>query len=96
MTSRPFGRFFVVHQAPRRKSLYGKICVVTTGRVDEKFGQATCDDGGAGLLLQVRCDVMGRLKRGQKALIVDYDSDRDAFLVEPYDELLNDDQEKKK
>jgi len=84
----PLKRFFVVHQAPRRRTLIGKMCTVTTGRVDENFGHAEHDDGGAGMRLQVRTDAAGGLKKGQRALIVSYDKEREAFVVEPYDELI--------
>lgn len=88
VASRPLGRFFVIHSAPRKTSLIGKVCLLTTGRVDASFGQAELDDGGAGLLVQVRCDMANGLKRGSQALIVAYDQEREAFLVEPYDDLL--------
>jgi hypothetical protein len=87
VTSRPMGRLFVTHQAPGRGTLIGKVCVVTTGWVNEKFGQAEVDDGGAGMLIQVRCDKADALKRGDQALIIDFDNEREAFLVEPYADM---------
>ena len=86
LSSRPLARVFVVHQAPARSSLIGQVCVVNTGRVDPGFGQATVDDGGAGLLIQVRCEALS-LKRGDEALIVSFDPEREAFVVEPYSEM---------
>ena len=88
LISRPLGRFFVIHQAPGRGSLIGKVCTIATGSTDEGFGQATYDDGGAGMVLQVRCDPSRGLKKGAAALIVAYDAQREAFVVEPYDEML--------
>lgn len=88
LTSRPLGRVFEVHQAPARKTLVGQVCTVSTGRVSESFGQATVEDGGAGLLVPVRCDRPEALRRGQQALIIAYDDEREAYLVEPYDELM--------
>jgi hypothetical protein len=82
-TSRPMGRFFIPHQAPRRASLVGKRCTVMTGHVDGDFGQAEVADGGAGLLVQVRCDRPSELSRGGQAMIVAYDAKREAFLIEP-------------
>jgi hypothetical protein len=61
--------------------LLGKVCVISTARVDQKFGQANLDDKGAGLILQVRADVPNPLKRGDKALLVDYDAARGAYMV---------------
>ncbi|HYO58962.1 hypothetical protein [Archangium sp.] len=85
---RPLRPMFTVHQAPRRSELMGRVCVIASGRVDGKFGHATFEDGGAGLLLNVVCDKANELKRGEKALILGYDSARDAYEVEPVDWLL--------
>ena len=80
---RPLEGVFVTHTARRTHDLIGHSCVVSTGRVDARFGQATVEDGGAGLILQVRCDREGALQRGDHALIVSFDGVRDAFVIEP-------------
>ncbi|MCC7539804.1 MAG: glycine zipper family protein [Deltaproteobacteria bacterium] len=85
---RPLERFFVTHAAPQHGQLTGKVAVVTTGRVDAKFGQASLEDGGAGLLLQVRCDHPNELSRGKKALLVSWEAEREAFVVEPYEDIV--------
>ena len=85
---RPLRPMFAVHQAPRRAELMGRVCVIASGRVDGRFGHATFEDGGAGLLLNVVCDKSNALKRGEKALILGYDAARDAYEVEPVDWLL--------
>ena len=59
------------------------------GDVDKKFGQAEFDDGGAGMIIQVRCDQENKLKKGSQALIVSYDDRREAFIIEPYDKRMN-------
>lgn len=85
---RPLRPMFAVQQAPRRSELMGRVCVIASGTVDGKFGHATFEDGGAGLLLNVVCDKDNQLKRGEKALILAYDATRDAYEVEPVDWLL--------
>jgi len=80
---RPLAPLFVTHGATKKRELIGSTCTITTGRVDAKFGQASVETGGAGMLLQVRCDKPNNLKRGDEALIVDIDQRRDAFIVEP-------------
>lgn len=85
---RPLRPMFAVHQAPRRSELMGRVCVIASGNVDGKFGHATFEDGGAGLLLNVVCDKANQLKRGEKALILAFDAARDAYEVEPVDWLL--------
>ncbi|WNG17156.1 hypothetical protein [Cystobacter fuscus] len=85
---RPLRPLFAVQQAPRRAELMGRVCVVASGRVDGRFGHATVEDGGAGLILNIVCDKTNELKRGEKALILAYDATRDAYEVEPVDWLL--------
>ena len=84
---RPLGRLFVTHAAKGRSDLVGRVCVVSTGRVDARFGQATVEDGGAGLILPVRCDAEGALRRGERALIIGWDHEREGFLVEPLEPM---------
>ncbi len=64
-------------------ALRGKICIITTTRVDNKFGQASYDDKGAGLLLNVQADVPNNLKKGSRALIIDYDEAQNTYEVVP-------------
>ena len=74
---------FRTHVAPRRSSLIGQVCEITTLRVDDDYGQAEVQDGGAGLLIQVRSSNADQLSRGSAALIFDYDADREVFHVKP-------------
>ena len=85
---KPLSRFFVTHQAKANTELVGKVCVVNTGTVSVKFGQATLQSDGMSLLVQVRSDGDGALKKGDRALIVAWDDTREAFLVEPYEEFM--------
>ena len=83
---RPMRRFFVSHPAVENRSLVGKMCRVTTLSVNERYGQAEIEDGGAGLLIQVRYNGPGRLARGDQALIFDYKEE--VFQVAPVGEAL--------
>ena len=78
---RPLKPLFQVHRAPARHDWVGSVCTVRTGTVDAEFGQAEIDDGGAGLLLDVRCPEPNELRRGSPALIYDYDAEREVYLV---------------
>jgi Protein of unknown function (DUF1449) len=82
---RPLRRFFVSHPATENRSLVGKICTIATLRVDGRYGQAEIEDGGAGLLVQVRSTNPG-LQRGDRAMIFDYKDE--VFLVAPLDAAL--------
>ncbi|AUX34644.1 hypothetical protein SOCE836_068200 [Sorangium cellulosum] len=85
---RPLAPLFVTRHATSKKDLVGRVCVVSTGRVDERFGQAVIDEGGASHILDVRCDTPGALRRGDRALLVSWDPDGEVFGVEPLDGLL--------
>ncbi len=85
LATRPLRRLFNARSAKRRIDFVGTVCRIRTGQVDEKFGQAEVADGGAGLIVEVRATA-GTLKRGGAALIIDYDAEREAYLVEVFDE----------
>ncbi len=80
---RPLEPIFKTEGARERSSLVGEVCEVTTGRVDDEFGQATAQIGTDDLIFQVRCDDANRLRRGDTALIVSYDPRREAYVIEP-------------
>lgn len=88
---RPLRRFFLSLAAPQNRDLLGKICTITTLRVDERYGQAEVEDGGAGLIVQVRSTAPDRLNRGDRALIFDYKDE--VFYVEPVNQALQRDLE---
>ena len=70
---RPMRRLFVTHNAISNASLVGQECVVLTGSVDEKFGQAEVSARGAGYHISVVAATPNNLKRGDTALITEYD-----------------------
>lgn len=88
--ARPLAKVFAQKQAPLKSDFIGRTCVVRTGSVTTKFGEATLPDGGAGLVLRVRVEDGKQLARGEQALIIDYDAERETYLVEPLHELMND------
>lgn len=90
ISARPLAKVFAPKYAPSKSDFIGRTCVVRTGTVTNKLGEATLPDGGAGLVIRVRIDDGKRLGRGDQALIVDYDAERETYLVEPMRELLSD------
>jgi len=62
-------------------ALRGKICIITTSRVDKNFGQASYDDKGAGLLLNVQAETPNFLKKGSRALIIDYNQTHNTYEI---------------
>jgi hypothetical protein len=85
---RPLGGVFEVREGKSNRDYVGHTCTVTTGHVDDGFGQATVEDGGTVLVIPVRCDRPGALARRDRALIIDFDLERQAYLVEPAADLL--------
>jgi hypothetical protein len=64
----------------------GRPCKITTGTVDEKFGQAeVVIDQGAPHRLQVWARTPNTMERGSQALILNYDEARKRYEVESYE-----------
>lgn len=85
---RPLAPVFATRHAKTHSDMIGRVVVVSTGDVSEKFGQATLEDGGAGLILQVRADPKLELRRGDRCLVVDVDGG--AFRLEKMTDVLVD------
>lgn len=85
---RPLAPVFAVREAKSNADYIGHGCTISTGSVDDNFGQATVEDGGTVLVIQVRCEQRGKLARGDKALIIDFDPARQAYVVEPSADML--------
>ncbi len=83
--SRPLAPVFAERKRVRRAEYVGKVATVSTGRVGPTFGQATLEDGGAGLILDIRHDREGVLLRGARVLLIDYDPTTRAYAAEPLD-----------
>jgi hypothetical protein len=78
---RPLGKLFATNKAVQKRDLIGKVAEVSTGEVNESFGQAVLEDGGASLILQIR-DSQGTLVRGDKVLLVDLNEENGTYTVE--------------
>lgn len=88
IAARPIAPMFRSKSGARRSALVGKIVMIDTSRVDASFGNAKAEDGGAGLIVQVRCEAKNELTRGDRALVVSYDEVREVFEVTPIDDIL--------
>lgn len=75
---------FVTVEATGRHELVGKTCRITSPEVNTTDGRAELDDGAAGLILEVRRPSGAAMRRGDEALIYDYDSSHEVFLVAPF------------
>ncbi|MDP2271985.1 MAG: hypothetical protein Q8K32_14690 [Archangium sp.] len=85
---RPLGKALDQSKPARRRDSLGQICTITSGRVDGSFGTAQVDDGAAGLNVHVICPKTNTLKKGDRAILVDFDSSKDTYEIEPVDWLM--------
>jgi hypothetical protein len=87
LTVRPLAPLFTPRRAKNNKDMIGRSCVVRTGQVTATFGEAIVKDTGSDLILRVRVDG-SELKRGDEALIVGWDEEREEYIVESMDPAL--------
>jgi hypothetical protein len=95
IATKPLEPVFKPVTGKRRHEYVGTVVRVRTGRVDDDFGQADLSDGGNHLVIPVRIDTT-TLKKGDEALIIDYDSEREAYIVEAYDALMDEKVERRR
>jgi len=63
------------------KHILGQRAVVRTSRVDEHFGEATLDDGGAGLILKIRSSGDDNFIKGDRVVIFERLNDENIYRV---------------
>lgn len=85
---RPLGKALDQSKPARRRDSLGQICTITSGRVDGTFGTAQIDDGAAGLNVHVICPKTNTLKKGDRAILVDFETAKDTYEIEPIDWLM--------
>ena len=85
---RPLGKALDQNRPARRRDSLGQLCTITSGKVDATFGTAHVDDGSAGLNVHVTCGKANTLKKGDRAILIDFDPLKDVYEIEPVDWLL--------
>lgn len=81
MLTRPLRPLFRKLEATSSKSVLGQTAVVRSGRVSLTQGEATLEDGGAGLILRVRADETLGFKRGDRVVLLEYLEAEHAYRV---------------
>ena len=85
---RPVSKLFETEFAPDRHQAVGSTCKVRTLVVTDRLGDAEVLTGPTkGSLIRVRADE-GRFSRGDVAVIIDYDQQTEAFVIDDLDEML--------
>jgi len=77
---RPVSRLLLRLRPPTEASILGRVAIVSTPSVDAAYGQATVDDGGAGLILQIRDERAG-FRRGDRVVLIEYLHAQHAYRV---------------
>ncbi len=78
---RPLRKLFLKFEAPTSRSFLGQTAVVRSSRVTLSHGEATLEDGGAGLILKVRADESKGFKRGDHVVLLEYLEAENAYRV---------------
>jgi hypothetical protein len=70
------------------KQVLGQTAIVRTSRVDNDFGEASLDDGGAGLILKVRTTGSDHFSKGDKVVIYEKLSEQNIYRVISEEEFV--------
>lgn len=65
----PIRKIFNRTTEQAHKHILGQRAIVRTSRVDDNFGEATLDDGGAGLILKIRSNGEDQFTKGDRVVI---------------------------
>ncbi|MFP6862439.1 hypothetical protein [Pseudomonas sp.] len=78
---KPLRKLFLKFEAPASRSFLGQTAVVRSSRVTLNHGEATLEDGGAGLILKVQADELKGFKRGDHVVLLEYLEAENAYRV---------------
>lgn len=70
------------------KRVLGQTAIVRTSRVDNGFGEAVLEDGGAGLLLKVRSIGDVTFEKGDRVALLEYDKEKNTYRVISEEDFL--------
>jgi len=65
------------------KDLVGKTVIVRSGKVTATVGEATLQDGGAGLILKIRCAEENTIARGDSVKLYSLDKTTGIYQIKP-------------
>ncbi len=77
----PLKPLFKKMEQSTEKLVLGQTAVVRTSRVDNEFGEAILEDGGAGLILKVRSTNDDKFKKNDRVVLLEYVEDQNAYRV---------------
>ena len=78
---KPLKHLFITHDAVKKSTLIGSECLVKTGKVTPTFGQATYDDGEAGMIFDVRAEESDGIKKGDLVILIEYNEEEGSYKI---------------
>jgi len=83
LVARPFRRAFKLLSADGEEEvkIIGQTCTVLTQQLDEKFGQAQIETGGAPIIINARTTGGEVLRKGETAIVFERDEEKNLCLV---------------
>jgi len=89
MSLKPTKHLFAGATATSNSAFVGAKGVVSTLEVTETFGRAEVDDGGAGLIVDVRAETPNSLTKGTQIALLSYDEANNTYSVMSDEEFMN-------
>jgi hypothetical protein len=77
----PVRRLLRRYEPVTQRPLLGRYAEVRSPEITQTHGTAWVEDGGAGLILQVRADAPGVFMRGDRVVLIEYLEDQNAYRV---------------
>ncbi len=81
---RPLRVVFNQHVEHGEEGLIGRMVRITSRTADQEFGTATCDNAGAGILMNVICSEGVTMVRDDMAVVVEYDASKQVYHIAPF------------
>lgn len=78
---KPLRKLFKAASENTVKHILGQSVIVRTSYVNETFGEATFDDGGAGLILKIRATGGESFKNGDRVVLLEHFKDANTYRV---------------
>ena len=66
---------------PEANDFIGGIAIIRSGKINQLHGSVELNDGGAGLVLQVRADEPNSFKRGDSVILKEYIPSSNTYLI---------------
>ena len=63
------------------KHIVGQEVIIRSSTVNNKFGEAIMNDGGAGLLLSVRTRGSDEFKKGDEVVVIEHTKSSNTYIV---------------